>query len=241
MYIPFGVFRPDVSDFRGEHSTVLNNVLPRGDGYGPIRSFSALTTALGAACRGMFVARRSDGSVAVFAGTSQNLYLLSGTDYTWTDVSGSGGSYTALPATDQWQFAQFGNYVIAVQANEPPQYYLMGSSTDFADLAGSPPQAKYVAVVGRFLVLSGLTSNPFRIHWSGLNDVEEWTSGTNSSDFQDFVEGGIVRTIAGGETGLVFQDAMIRHGQRQGLLARRAGLPRDDPKRLSAANRARGV
>ena len=44
---------------------------------------------------------------------------------------------------------------------------------------------RYVAVVGRFVVLSGLLSTPYRIQWSGLNAITTWTSGVNSSDFQD--------------------------------------------------------
>jgi hypothetical protein len=56
----------------------------------------------------------------------------------------------------------------------------------------------------------GLLSKPFRIQWSGLNDTTNWTSGVNSSDFQDFPDGGIVRGVAGGEFGTVFQDQAIR-------------------------------
>ena len=98
----------------------------------------------------------------------------------------------------------------ATQENEPLQTFTLGSSSQFADNAGSPPQAAYIAVVGRFLVLSGLLSNPFRIHWSALNDTTGWTSGTSSSDYQDFPDGGIVRGVAGGEFGIIFQDQAIR-------------------------------
>jgi hypothetical protein len=80
----------------------------------------------------------------------------------------------------------------------------------FSALGGAPPQAAYVAVVGRFLVLSGLLSTPFRIQWSGLNAITTWTPGVNSSDFQDLPDGGIVRGVAGGEFGVIFQDTVIR-------------------------------
>jgi hypothetical protein len=100
--------------------------------------------------------------------------------------------------------------VLATQKNAVLQVYNMSSSSSFDDCAGSPPQASYISVVGRFLVLSGLLSNPLRIHWSGLNATTTWTSGTNSSDFQDFPDGGIVRGVAGGEAGIVFQDQAIR-------------------------------
>jgi len=62
-------------------------------------------------------------------------------------------------------------------------------------------------------VLSGLLSTPYRIQWSGLNNFnasDSWTSGIKSSDFQDFPDGGIVRGVAGGEAGVIFQDQAIR-------------------------------
>ena len=56
-------------------------------------------------------------------------------------------------------------------------FFDLTAASAFADLAGSPPQARYVAVIGRFLVLSGLPSNPYRIQWSGLNATTAWTAG----------------------------------------------------------------
>lgn len=211
---PFGAYSPDLSDYEGATSQNIFNVLPRGDGYGPFPSLLELSGALGAACRGAFVAIKTDGSVVVFAATTTGLFLMSNTDYTWSDVSKDATAYTALPATDNWQFAQFNDLVIAVQANANPQVFTLASSSAFEDLAGSPPKAGRVNVVGRFLVLSQLTSNPGRIEWSGLNSVnasDSWTSGTNSSDFQDFADGGHALGVSGDETsGVIFQNNAIR-------------------------------
>ena len=286
--LQFGEYRPDVSDYEGQTTKNINNVLPRGDGYGPFPDFAILSQALIGACRGAFYALKADGSVAVFAGTSDRLWLASNTDYSWTPVSKvatftvtiatpgvitkvahgfvandpfvptttgalptgmtagtkyfvktvstadtftfsatAGGAainttgsqsgvhslthlYSSLSSDAQWQFAQFGNLVFATQKNAPLQVYNLLSSSAFADSAGSPPPSAYISVVGRFLVLSGLLSFPYRIQWSGLNDTTNWTSGTGSSDFQDFPDGGIVRGVAGGEFGTVFQDQAIR-------------------------------
>jgi hypothetical protein len=287
--LPWGEYKPDVADYLAQATQNILNVAPRGDGYGPFRDFAALSQALIATCRGSFYALKSDGSIALFAGTSDRLWLASNTDYSWTPVSkvttvtftgggspntvkvahgfaandpvvfsNSGGAlpvaitagtkyyvktvvdpdtftvsataggsvinmatagtgthsvtwiYSSLSSDAQWQFAQFGNLVFATQKNVVLQVYNLSSSTAFADTSGSPPQANYISVVGRFLVLSGLLSNPFRIHWSGLNDTTNWTSGVGSSDYQDFPDGGIVRGVAGGEFGTVFQDQAIR-------------------------------
>src|SRR4249920_3832829 len=190
--IPFAEFRPDISDFNGagQYNNNVLNVFARGDGYGPAPSLQAYTSTLGSACRGYFQARKNDGSVAIFAGTSNKLKLLDNTTLTFGDVSQGSSSYSNLGATANWQFAQFNKYVFATHQNVPLQVYSLTTSTEFADAAGSPPQAAYISVVNRFLVLSGVISpNVYRIQWSGLNDVSgssAWTSGINSSDFQDF-------------------------------------------------------
>jgi hypothetical protein len=211
--LKWGDWSPDTTDYEAQKANTILNVIPRGDGYGPFPGVSAYTGALPAACRGGFYALKSDGTVITFAGTSTKLYQLNNTDYTWSDVSKASGTYSALSSAAQWQFSQTGNLVWATQANAPLQVFDLSSDTEFGDALGSPPQAAYISVVGRFLVLSGLLSNPYRIQWSGLNNfnaADSWTSGVQSSDFQDFPDGGIVRGVAGGEFGVIFQDQAIR-------------------------------
>ena len=273
--LPFPSWTPDLTPYNVNGSATIENVVPQGDGYGPVKSFSALTSALMAACRGMFFGKNSDGTVTVFAATSTRIFKLNNTDLTWIPVSkvtaltsisnaspavftlashglvandplilstsgtlptgltvgvvyyvisagltssefevsltvggaavntSSAGSgthsmtyvYTALPTGNHWQFAQFGSFVIAVAPNIAPQVFTLGTSVAFSDLAGSPPQAAYIAIVGRFVVLSGLSSNPYRVHWSGLGSAITWTQGVNSSDFQDLPDGGIVQGV----------------------------------------------
>ncbi|HEX5509828.1 MAG TPA: hypothetical protein VFX37_15110 [Pseudolabrys sp.] len=212
--IRFADYRADVSDYLSTSSRNVLNVVPQGDGYGPFPAFASYTQALPAACRGAFYALKSDGSVITFAGTSTKLYQLDNSSYSWTDVSSSADGYSALSATANWQFAQCGNLVFATQANAVLQVFDLSSDTAFSDALGSPPQAAYISVVGPFLVLSGLLSQPYRIQWSGLNTFNSstaWTSGDAFSDFQDFPDGGIVRGIAGGtQAGIIFQDQVLR-------------------------------
>ena len=209
--LPFPEWRPDVSDFQGLSSLVIQNVLPRGDGYGPFADFNALSQPLPAACRGTFFARNADGSVATFAGTATRLYKLNNTNFGWTDVSLGGSAYAALSAAFNWQFVQFNNFVIAVHENVAPQVFDLTSSTAFANLGGSPPQASYVAIINRFVVLSGLLSFPYRVQWSGLNQTTTWDNVTAQSNFQDLADGGLTRGVADGDQyGIVFQDSAIR-------------------------------
>src|SRR5262245_41015211 len=85
--LPFGEFKPDVSDYEGQATRNVLNVLPRGDGYGPFPDFATLSQALIGACRGAFYALKSDGSVQIFAGTVDRLWTANNTDYSWTPVS----------------------------------------------------------------------------------------------------------------------------------------------------------
>ena len=58
-----------------------------------------------------------------------------------------------------------------------------------------------------------MLSTPYRIQWCGLNNFNasnSWDNVTAGADFQDFPDGGIVRGIAGGESGIIFQDQAIR-------------------------------
>jgi hypothetical protein len=172
---------------------------------------AAYSTALPAKCRGAFVAYNTDGTITFFAGTATDLYTLNIGALTWTKVSKGGSSYTTLGPDQQWQFTQFNNYVIAVQIATAPQMYNLASPGNFVDLAGTPPSARYVTTVGQFVVLSGLYPNAYRIQWSGISDPLQWTSGVEQSDYQDLPDGGVVRGVAGGETGgIIFQDNAIR-------------------------------
>jgi hypothetical protein len=182
MLIPFGEWRPDVADYQTNYTRTAQNVVPRGDGYGPWPALSALTAALPSVCRGFFVARNSDGSVSIFAGTATKLYELNNTSFVWTDVSAGGASYAALSATAQWTFVQFNNFLIACQGNAAPQAFDLTASSAFAALGGSPPQAAFVTTVNRFLVLSGISGSPYRVQWSGLNAITTWASGVSQSD-----------------------------------------------------------
>jgi len=209
--VPFGSYAPDTADLvLGSTTAVLHNVIPRADGYGPLNALQEFTQALGTANRGGFVAYNSDGTVTLFAGTSTRLYVLDNSTLAWSDVSLGASDYAAIPADANWQFAQFNNLVIAVQANVAPQVWDLTSSTAFAALGGSPPQAGGITVVNRFVVLFDLLSNPNRIHWSGLNAVTTWTSGTTYSGLQDLPDGGRVRSVIGGEFGLIWQQRAVR-------------------------------
>jgi hypothetical protein len=206
--ISFGPYEPDSTSVETQKTVYVKNVVPKSDGYGPVLDLASFTQALPSRCLGFFACVDTSNAVHVFAGTATKLYKLNSTTGAWADVS-KVGSYSV---TDRefWDFDVFGSQVIAVTHSNNPQVFTLGSSSVFADLGGTPPQARRVNVIGDFVVLTGLSANPSRIQWSGLNNATQWTPGTNSSDYQDFPDGGYVRGVGGGEFGIVFQDTAIR-------------------------------
>lgn len=208
--IMFGSFQPDVESIDTQSSSYVHNVIPTASGYGPFRDLVEIGAALGARCVGAIGVIDDDNTSHVFAGTATKLYKLNSTTRAWADVTRTIGGDYSVTDRDFWSFALFGQNVVAVVNGNAPQVYTLGSSSAFAALGGAPPQARNVAVVGDFLVMIGLTSNPNRIQWSALNDITGWTPGTNSSDFQDFPDGGFTVAVSSGEFGLVFQESAIR-------------------------------
>src|SRR5690606_6638888 len=125
----------------------------------------------------------------VFAGTAEKLYRLNTAGGAWEDVSKAGDYSTSTDPLDVWSFASFGERVIATNFTDPVQSFVMGSSTDFADLGGSPPKAKYAQTIqagGLSFLMLGYVNDasdgivPQRVHWSAVNNPADWpTIGTN--------------------------------------------------------------
>jgi hypothetical protein len=209
--VNFPKYAPDQNEPGEDYSAVIQNVVPRVDGYGPFQMLVTYTSSLPGVCRGYFYARNSDGSISVFAATSTDIYELNNGTFVWAVVSAGGVSYTAIPGTNNWQFIQFEATVIAVQPNVAAQKFLLGVDTKFSALSGSPPLAGCIAAINGFIILSELIGNVNRIQWCDLYNITQWTAGVGYADFQDLPDGGSVHGLSGGDNyGLVFQDLCIR-------------------------------
>lgn len=212
--IPFPEFAPDRSKFDPSVTDYVRNVYPTPSGYGPVAKLVGVATALPEAPRGAFHAIDSSGNSHIFAGGEETLYKFNATDLDFDDVSGSSAPYS-VANDDRWSFALFGDDVIAVNRNDPPQTYTIGSSSVFADLGGSPPQASRVGVVGDHIWLGELLTQSREVIWSGVNTPDHWTVRRRSCDFQVFPDGGPIIAIIGSEHGgLVVQDRAIREIRR---------------------------
>lgn len=109
-------------------------------------------------------------------------------------------------AQERWRFAQFGDFVVAVNINTAPQVYEIGVSAEFDDLAGSPPQVRHIAVWGDHLALM----NERTVTWSDTNDITNWTTG--NSDSQTFPDGGDIQGSSDSTNPVIIQKRAIRVG-----------------------------
>jgi len=214
MQLPFGEWLPDQPDNLNPGATVATNVYHAQSSYKPVKGLvpysGASSVTQNAKGAGSF--RDNTNAVFTFVGTKNNIYKL--TSGTFTSVKGSltisGGD------TDFFTFTQFGQYIIASNGVNPPMYYLMGTSTNFATLqsiasAGTVPSKFRVSgVIRDFLVTGNIENAKNKVAWSGINDISVWEAGVSSSDTQVLPgSGGQVVAITSGEVGYVFRQNQI--------------------------------
>lgn len=211
---PQTIWAPDLPDFdraaRG-HVYDVTNVLAGPNGFLPFRKFATFSDALPADCLGGTSARLADGTLAIFAATATHIYRLDPSDFSWDDVSGA--TYTASVEAP-WSFIVFGQHVVAVNQNDAPQNFEVGTDSTFSDLSANAPQGGWVGVWGDQLVIADQTDNPTQISWSDIDDHETWTGGNSGS--QTFPDGGRVVGATLSDTGLILQERAVRRYQFTG-------------------------
>lgn len=211
MTIPFPDFAPDRSAYVVSQSII--NVLPVADRYGPFPSLTEVSDALASECKGAISVRTSANVWTTIVGTQTDLYKLdtSASPYAFVEYTRLAGGDYNVPSTDRWCFAQVGDTLVALNVNDDPQALDISSGTNFAALAGSPPRAKFGAVVSEFLVLGHLANEPNFLQWSAYGDITSWTRGIGGAWKQELPDGGEVQGIFGSEKGaIVFQRNKIR-------------------------------
>ena len=208
MQVPFGEWLPDQPDHGKQGANVATNVYYAANTYKRFPSlvaYSSNTTSTDSKGAGSF--RDNSNTVYNFVATRTNLYQLASGAFTSRKASLTGA------ADDFWTFTQFGEYIIASNGVDAVQYYLMGTSTNFAALtaiqtAGTAPVFRVSGVVRDFLVTGNIVGATNRIQWSGINDITVWSG--KQSDSQDLPgSGGQVVAITSGEVGYVFRQNQI--------------------------------
>lgn len=194
MRLIYGPFEPDKPPFLASGLQVAGNVYRAAVGYRPVGQFTGLASALPSAPVGAAAIVPASATV-ILSGTATNLYRLNGS--AWTSLA---SGFTAT----RWNFAQWGSLAIATNGTDAMQKIDTATSA-VADVGGSPPTAKILAVVKDFLVAGFTAGVGNQMQWSGINDAEFWTPGLNQCDFQIMPTGGDINGILGGETGIILQ------------------------------------
>jgi hypothetical protein len=234
MMLSFGPLEKDRAGLDTGLLTIAKNAYPTTIGYGPMPSLATFgSNALPSGCKGLYAVKIGS-TYHVFAGTATKLYKLIGG--TWTDYTRTtGGNYTTA-ADNLWRCAAWGTLLIAVNGSDAPQVLdLAGAAVNFSALAGSPPVAKDLSVVGDFVFLQD-ANNPRRLVWCGTtgpNTATSWTLGTDLCDEYIAPDGGnIVSVPMLGEYGLFLQDDGV---------ARRIVLQPGDPYAAFRFEKIEGV
>jgi len=190
-----------------ENLSVAKNVVPASVGFTPFPTAVDYSAAASENLNSVFAGKFST-TTNVFAGGATKLFKFDSADLSMDNVS-KAGNYTNV---ERWRFIQFGDTVIAANNVNKLQYWTLGSSTTFDDLAAAAPIAKFVTVVRDFVVCANLDAgtNANKVQWSNINDETNWTAGAASqSDFQILPDGGNITGITGGETGLILLERAI--------------------------------
>jgi hypothetical protein len=204
---PLGEWLPDLPEHNNPGTLVAKNCIPQLVSYRSLRDLQSFTNALDGPCLGAAWIRDSNNVVSNFAGDMTKLYRL--TSGTWNDVSDAGG-YNSV----NWQFAQFGDFILATNISNNLQIFNLLTGTNFRDTAGSPPRAARIAVVRDFVVLGDIDDGvrrPDTVRWSAFNNAEDYEQSqiTQSGSQSLRGQGGEVRQIIGGEEGTIWHENSI--------------------------------
>ena len=193
--IPFGEWTPDQPAL-GTGSIEALNAIPEARSYGPFPKFGANSTVpVVAKCQGAGMFRSDTGVIGSYCGDASKLYRLVGT--TWTDASKVGG-YSTDPA-GRWVFISFGDLVLATNGVDPIQKIQIDGGTTFANLGGSPPVCRYLAVTKDYVVAGWLSSDVTAAQWCATNNPESWPIASGGGDIQPLADTGEVTGVVGGD------------------------------------------
>ena len=218
--LKFSEWLPDLPEFDNPGSPNVLNVLWVNGAYAPANGFSSLGAALPARCQGAYAALDDTGGLHIYAGTGTQLLEYTGTGFT----DRSGATYTTADG-QYWKFVEFsspgfGNLILATNFADPVQAMSVGSSV-FAALAGSPPKALAMGVIGQFVMLGNTEeavngAAPYRVQWCGIANPTNWAFGTLAAQeaqageqFLDAVYGPVTHISDGSQFGLIFQQRGI--------------------------------
>lgn len=219
-YVTLGEWRPDSPQHVEGAIHDLDNAMPDAECYTSVPEFRPIAAPIiedGEVARiwGSQSFYDTEGNVHTFAGTNKGLYRLA-SSAAWINVSKEGG-YNGQD--NPWQFAIYGDLVIATNYQDAIQCINVKEGSSFEDLSATAPRARTLAVVNEFLFLGDTVDQydnerPGRVWWGPIADPRgEWVPNqTTMCDYQDLGQGVSVTRIVGGETAKIFMRSAVIRG-----------------------------
>ena len=200
----FGEWKPDQPAHLNDGLAAADGVYPIANGYAPLKTFAPMQNGtLAARCIGAG-GYRYTGSAYLFAATASNIYTYSTSGYA-SVASGLAGSQ-AIGV----RFCPYSSFMMATNGSDPIKKFDPTSPGAMTNLGGSPPTARFLAVVRGFLIAGYAGGSPLRVAWSDTGNPANWTAGGSSqAGIFDMPTGGDITGLAGGEYGLIFQERRI--------------------------------
>jgi hypothetical protein len=201
---------PDLPQNDNPGVTEAKNCIAGATSYREFKGLRSFSSALTARARGSYWMRSGAGVLYNFAGDLTKIYLYG--SGTWSNVSQPATTYSA----GVWDFTSSQDRVIATDGGGTNlQYFDVGTSTEFADLPGSPPRGKCIGVVRDFVLVGNYTAGSEReaggIAWCGFNNTALWTPtlSTQAGRRRTRGAGGQVQRIVSGTQGVVLRENSI--------------------------------
>lgn len=190
MLLPIADFAPDLpaNNSRGASANVVNLFPRTKESWGPVGTLSTFSSSgLTSQCLGALTAIDTGANNYLFAGDAGKLYLMAPGSSSFADVSKSGGY--SLASSEKWYFTQYGQTIIGAAQGNNLQAYTLNSSTLFADLAGSPPQARYIATIKDFVMVANTFDGtngeqPQRVQWCAVDTPTLWPTAGSTQEAQ---------------------------------------------------------
>ena len=226
MRVTLGPWTPDQPALGNGGLTYVRNALPAPTHWRAMRSPQQLADIqLATPTQALVSVSSLGGDRTLIYGGGNRLYrIISST--TALDLSGTAAGYATSPY-DRWRMVQYGPQLVATNYADAPQVYNLGTGDPFTDLGGGPLKARYIAVVGNWLVLGDVIDpidgpDAYRVTWNGFNnaglpDATVWGSSIETgADFQRVADVGRIQGITGGQFGTVLCERGIVRMTRVG-------------------------
>ena len=182
----------------------LENAYPIVKGFSPVREFESISDAFAGQFLGGTAVIADDGTSYLLVGTNEGLFRY--TSGSWTTLA------SGLTITDQWRFAGFGNYVVAVNGSVT---YEVDLSAGTASVLANAPVGKSVTVVDPYVVIGQDENDLISVFTSDVNDHTRWVPDAGATQ-QPQLAGGEIMGLGGGEYGVILQRRRIVRQSKTG-------------------------